>query len=113
MEWRFSRVRKIFFRGRIFQEIPEIPQNERFLLNFRLRNLKIQSPKKCNSIPPAIPYPTRLPPINIDLFGRRPGVIDVCAVLGREGTSFFSRYPTGKIGDRGDWTEFDVLTPVR
>ena len=58
MEWPFSRVRKIFFRGRIFQENPwKIPQKERFLPNFRLRNLKIQSPKNCNSIPPAIPYP--------------------------------------------------------
>ena len=62
MELPFSRVRKIFFRGRNFQEIPEIPQKERFSPNFRLRNLKSQSPKKCNSIPPAIPYPTRLPP---------------------------------------------------
>ena len=58
MEWPFSRVRKIFFRGRNFQEIPEIPQKERFSPNFRLRNLKFQSPKKfqlhtpSHSIPP-------------------------------------------------------------
>ena len=73
MNWRrmespFSRVRRIFFRGRNCRKIPETPQKERFLHNLRLRNLKIQSLKKCNSIRPAIPYaqpfhtPTRLPP---------------------------------------------------
>ena len=41
----------------ISRKIPEIPQKERFSPNFRLRNLKIQSPKTCNSVPPAIPYP--------------------------------------------------------
>ena len=56
MEWPFSRVRRWVFRDRNFHEIPEIPQKERFSPNFRLRNLKIQSQKKCNSIPPAIPY---------------------------------------------------------
>ena len=41
----------------ISRKMPEIPQKERFSPNFRLRKLKIQSPKKCNSIPPAVPYP--------------------------------------------------------
>ena len=48
---------KYFSEGEFSRKIPEIPQEERFLPNFRLRYLKIQSPKNCNSIPPAIPYP--------------------------------------------------------
>ena len=58
----FPESEKYFSEAEICRKIPEIPQKERFLPNFRLRNLKFQSPKKCNSIPPAIPYPTRLPP---------------------------------------------------
>ena len=57
MEWPFSRVRKCFSEDEISRKISETPQTERFLPNFRLRNLKIQSPKKCNSIFPAIPLP--------------------------------------------------------
>ena len=60
----FPESEKYVSEPEICRKIPEIPQKERFLPDFRLRNLKIQSPKKCNSIPPAIPYPTRLPPIN-------------------------------------------------
>ena len=66
MEWPFSRVRKIFFRGRNSRKIPEIPQKERFLEslepNLRLQIVKIQSLNKFNSIRPAIPYPYLTPP---------------------------------------------------
>ena len=58
----FPESEKYFSEAEFYRKIPEIPQKERFLPNFRLRNLKIQCPKNCNSIPPAIPYPTRLPP---------------------------------------------------
>ena len=53
----FPESEKYFSEAEISRKIPKIPQKERFPSNFRLRNLKIQSPKKCNSIPPAIPYP--------------------------------------------------------
>ena len=53
----FPESEKYFSEAEISRKIPEIPQKERFSPNFRLRSLKIQSPKKCNSIPPAIPYP--------------------------------------------------------
>ena len=53
----FPESEKYFSEAEFSRKIPEIPQKERFLPNFRLRNLKIQSPKNCNSIPPAIPYP--------------------------------------------------------
>ena len=53
----FPESEKYFSGAEISRKILEFPQKERFLPNFRLRNLKIQSPKKCNSIPPAIPYP--------------------------------------------------------
>ena len=63
MEWPFSRVRKIYFPEAGFsRKIPENPQKERFLPNFRLRNLKFRARKN------AIPHPqpshtrTRLPP---------------------------------------------------
>ena len=53
----FPESEKYYSEAEISRKIPEIPQEERFSPNFRLRNLKIQSPKKCNSTPPAIPYP--------------------------------------------------------
>ena len=53
----FPESEKYFSEAEFSRKIPKIPQKERFSPNFRLRNLKIQSPKKCNSIPPAIPYP--------------------------------------------------------
>ena len=53
----FPESEKYFSEAEISRKMPEIPQKERFSPNFRLRSLKIQSPKKCNSIPPAIPYP--------------------------------------------------------
>ena len=53
----FPESEKYFSEAEISRKIPEIPQKERFSPNFRLRNLKIQSPKKCNSIAPAVPYP--------------------------------------------------------
>ena len=62
MEWPFSRVRKTYFsEAEVSWKIPEIPQKERFSPNFRLRNLKFQSPK--NAIPHPQPFhtPTRLP----------------------------------------------------
>ena len=46
----FPEPEKYFSEAEISRKMPEIPQKERFLPNFRLRNLKIQSPKKCNSI---------------------------------------------------------------
>ena len=59
---------------------------------------------------------------NINLFGRwplrwpgglptgRPGVQDLCAILGTQKTQiFWSGYPTGRTGDRGDRTKFYVL----
>ena len=57
---------KYFSEAEICREILEIPHKERLLPNFRLRNLKFQSPKTCNSIPPP-PFhtPTRLPPRNV------------------------------------------------
>ena len=57
----FPESEKYFSEAEISRKILEFPQKERFLPNFRLRNLKIQSPKKCNSIPPAIPYPHETP----------------------------------------------------
>ena len=53
----FPESEKYFSEAEFSRKIPKIPQKERYLPNFRLRNLKIQSPKNCNSIPPAIPYP--------------------------------------------------------
>ena len=53
----FPESEKYFSEAEISRKIPELPQKERFSPNFRLRNLKIQSPQKRNSIPPAIPYP--------------------------------------------------------
>ena len=59
MEWPFSRVRKIFFRGRNFQEKSlKLRRKSDLRPNFRLRNLEFQSPKKMqfhapsHSIPP-------------------------------------------------------------
>ena len=52
----FPESEKYFSEAEFFRKIADIPK-KRFSPNFRLRNLKIQSPKKCNSIPPAIPYP--------------------------------------------------------
>ena len=64
---RFPESENYFSETEISRRIPEIPQKELFSPNFRLRNLKIQSPKKCSSIPPAIPYPhTRPPPILVE-----------------------------------------------
>ena len=54
---RFPESEKYFSEAEFSSKILEIPQKERVFPNFRLRNLKFQSPKKCNSIPPAIPYP--------------------------------------------------------
>ena len=54
----FPESEKYFSEAEISRKMPEIPQKERFLPNFRLRNLKIQSPKKMqfhtpsHSIPP-------------------------------------------------------------
>ena len=59
---------KYFSEAEISRKISEIPQKERFLPNFRLRNLKIQSPKNCNSIPPAIPYPHSTPSVLKGIF---------------------------------------------
>ena len=53
----FPESEKYFSEAEIFRKIPGIPQKERFSPNFRLRNLKIQSLRKRNSLPPAIPYP--------------------------------------------------------
>ena len=55
----FPESEKYFSGAEISRKIPEIPQREQFSPNFRLRNLKIQSPKN------AIPYHTHtgLPPI--------------------------------------------------
>ena len=58
----FPGSEKYFSEAEISKKMPEILQKERFSPNFRLRNLKIQNPKTCNSIPPAIYTPTRLPP---------------------------------------------------
>ena len=55
---RFPESEKYFSEAEFSRQIPEIPQKERFSPNFRLRDLKIQSPKNCNlhtpshSIPP-------------------------------------------------------------
>ena len=51
----FPESEKYFSEAEFCRKIPEILQKERFLPHFRLRNLKIQSPKICNSTPPAIP----------------------------------------------------------
>ena len=53
MEWPCSmrESEKYFSEAEFSRKIPEISQKERFLPNFRLRNVKIQSPKNCNSIP--------------------------------------------------------------
>ena len=53
----FPESEKHFSEAEFSRKIPEIPQKEPCLPNFRLRNLKIQSPKNCMSILPAIPYP--------------------------------------------------------
>ena len=71
----------------------------------------------CNSTPQE-----RKRHININLIGRwplrwpgglptgRPGVKDLCAILGTQGTQIFlSGNPTGRTGDRGDRTEFYVI----
>ena len=57
MEWPFSRVQKIFFRGRNFQENAWNSAERAIFAKFQAPIFEIQSPKKCNSIPPAIPYP--------------------------------------------------------
>ena len=54
---RFPESEKYFSGAEISRKMPEIPLKKRCSPNFRLRNLKIQSPKKCNSMPPAVPYP--------------------------------------------------------
>ena len=59
-EWSFSRVRKYFPEAEVSRKMPEIPQKERFSPKFRLRNLKIQSPKNCNSTPPILPIDSLL-----------------------------------------------------
>ena len=58
----FPESEKYFSEAEFSRKIPEIPQKEWYLPNFRLRNLKIQSPTKCNSIPQPFHTPTRLPP---------------------------------------------------
>ena len=41
--------------------------------------------------------------------GPQPGGQDLCAILGTQGIqSFLLGYPTGKVGDQGDRTEFCV-----
>ena len=67
----FQSPKKYFSEAEISRKIPVIPQKEQFSPNFRLRNLKIQSPKKCNS--------TRLPP-------------DVCSVLCHSAVSPTNRF---------------------
>ena len=52
MEWPFSKS-KVVIRDHNVQQIPEILQKERLSPNFRL-----QSPEKCKSIPPNVPYPS-------------------------------------------------------
>ena len=54
----FQSPKNIFQRLKFPGKSPEIPQKERFSPNFKVRNFKIQSPTKCNSTPPAIPYPS-------------------------------------------------------
>ena len=63
MEWPFPESEKYFSEPKFPGKCHEIPQKERFSPNFRLQNSKIQSPKKCNSIPKPLHTPTRLPPI--------------------------------------------------
>ena len=59
MEWPFSRVRKIFFRGRNFQENPwNSAEKERFFAKFQAPKFEISEPEKMqfhtpsHSIPP-------------------------------------------------------------
>ena len=51
MEWPSSESENHFAGADIARKIPEIPQKERFSPNFRVRNLKVQSPKECNLEP--------------------------------------------------------------
>ena len=56
MELPFSRVRKIFFRGRSLEENAKLHRRA-FLTKFQAPAVEISEPEKCNSTPPAIPSP--------------------------------------------------------
>ena len=58
MEWQFKfpESGKWFSEAEISSQTPEIPQSD-FHQIFRLRKFEISEPDKCNSIPPAMPYP--------------------------------------------------------
>ena len=58
----FPESAKIFFRGQNLQENPRISAERVIFARFQAPNLKIQSPRKCMSIPQPFHTPTRLPP---------------------------------------------------
>ena len=59
---RFSESEKYFSEAEFWRKIHRIPQQEQFLPNFRLRNVKFQSPKNAIPYPQPFHTPTRLPP---------------------------------------------------
>ena len=59
----FPESENYFSEAEISRKMPEIPQKERFPSKiFRLRNLKIQSPKNSIAYPQPFHTPTGLPP---------------------------------------------------
>ena len=95
---------KICFRDRNFQENPWNSAKELFFFSkFRLRLLKIQSPKKCNSIPPAIPYPTptRLPPSCATGWYRKDHRNLICRLLRPDGSFCLKDEQPSHVGTAG------------
>ena len=98
----FPESEKLFSEAEISRKMPEIPQKERFLPNFRLRNLKIRGPKNAIPYPQPFHTPTRLPS-KIGLltsysckhllpkrFGNRPNTLSESTVSSPELTEFFA-----------------------
>ena len=79
----FPESEKYFSEAEISRKMPEIPQKERFSPNFRLRNLKIQSPKNAIPYPQPFHTPTTLPPnIYIHIYGMYQRVLSLSCAIG-------------------------------
>ena len=92
----FQSPKNNFSEAKFSKKNPENPQKERFLPNFRLRNLKIQSPKNCNSIPSAFHTPTRLPPNNFTV-RREHGVVVLLAQAAQEACATLAESQTNRV----------------
>ena len=93
MEWPFSRVRKIFFRGRNFRQNPGISAERAIFAKF-------QAPKFENSEPEKMQFHTpshSIPPLDSLLSNL---LTTHSEKLEKAGTVDFKKYPARKVGTR-------------